>query len=361
MKIETDASFYKTDGENYIRSSSLKTFQSCSWLYYQDYVNKVPQINNKGAMCGNVCHSVFECLLNTRHINTYKKIIKSKSIANIPSTNRLIKKLIRKNNLPETEEIFNKIVDMIWVGLNTDFYVKGGKIIGKEYRFKIKSKSPKYSIYGTIDKIAIKDDYIIIHDFKSSKLQYSGEDLQSNTQALMYSLAASKLWPKYKNKVIFIFLQYPENPIQELEFDKNTLLGFEYFLEHVQKQIDSFTEQDAKNNFAVDKRIPKDGGFGGKIQCGFAKYPGQLKKNGELMWACSFKFKRDYYVLIKDGQIIKSAHTKEELIPKDGELVEIRNYLGCPKFFNALDVINTENKTKITSKRLDNKNILDDW
>ena len=338
MKIQTDATFYKTDnGENYIRSSSLKTFQSCSWLYYQDYVNKVPQISNKGALQGNVCHSIFECLLNPRHKSVYKQIIKQKSAALVPSINRLIKKLIKRNSLPETDEIFNKIVDMIWVGLITDFYVKGGEIIGREYRFKIQNEIPKYSIYGTIDKIAIKDNYIIIEDFKSSKLQYSGEDLKSNTQALMYSLAASKLWPKYKNKVRFIFLQYPENPIQELEFDKNTLLGFEYFLEHIQKQVDSFSEEDAKNNFAVDKEIPKDGGFGGKIQCGFAKYPGQLKKNGDLMWACSFKFKRDYYVLIRDGRVIQSAHTKEELVLEDGDSIEVRTYLGCPRFLNALE------------------------
>jgi len=338
MKIETDATFYKSD-EIFQRSSALKTFDSCSWSYYCNYVLKLPHMDNQGALMGNCCHSFFECMLHPRHKKSFKPIIREETVCAVPAAERYVRKLIIKNKLPQTDTIFNKINAMILVGLKTDFYVKGGKIVGNEFRFKWKNESPRYSIYGTIDKVSLieKGKIVQIDDFKSSKMKYSGEDKDSGVQALLYSLACKKLWPEYKPKVRFFFLQFPEDPIQYAEFSDDVLKGFEYYLENTQKKFEQFTERDAYLNFAADQGMPSDGSFGGKLSCGFAKKPGQLKKDGTSMYHCPFKFKYNYYVLVRDGKDIKSSLKKEELIPQDEETIETRYYDGCPRFRDKLD------------------------
>jgi len=340
MKIQTDASFYHSE-EVFQRSSALKTFDSCSWSYYCNYVLKIPHSDNQGALMGNVCHSFFECLLHEQHKKLFKLILKAKTVCGAPATERYVRKLIKKNKLPQTETIFDKIDAMMLVGLNTDFYVKGGKLVGNEFRFKIKNESPKYSIYGTIDKISLMENEKVaqIDDYKSSKMKYSGEDKDCGVQALIYSLACKKLFPDYKPKVRFIFLQYPDDPIQYAEFSDDVLKGFEYFLENTQKKFEEFTEKHAYLNFAADQGIPTDGSFGGTLSCGFAKKTGQLKKDGTLMWHCPFKFAYTYYKVKKEGKLVQAYLNKQDIVLKDGETMEEARYDGCPRFRDRVDDI----------------------
>lgn len=355
MKIETDASFYTDKDGHFLRSSALKTYESCSFAYFANYSLKIPQEENDGMSMGNVAHSFFECMLNLRRKPLHKQIIKANSISISPSCVRLVKKLIKKNNLTYSPELFTKIDKMLLVGLNADFYVKGGTIVGKEYRFKHINESPKYKIYGTIDKIALKGKYIIIDDFKSSKVKFSGSDIHSSVQALMYSLACKKLYPDYIPKVRFIFLQYPDSPMQEVEFNEDALKGFEYYLESIQKATDNFTEKDAYANFAYDKGRPTDNSFGGVLSCGYGKFKGHKNREGKEYWNCSFKWPKDYYVLLKDNKIIKTSQ-KNDLIPQNGETVEKRHWPGCPRWNN---VINDLPETQI--KNFDTSNVLDDF
>ena len=317
MKIETDSSFYQTD-ETYLRSSAIKSFESCSWLYWMQYVQKVPQIDNRGALQGSVCHSFFECLINPRHKHIFNKIMFFGTIKRTGSAERLVRRLMKKENLPNEQEIFDKIDSMIMVGLKTDFNVEGWKIVGVEYRFKIKNEDPYYRLYGTMDKVAKKEKEkeILIQDYKSSKLRYSGEDAESNIQALCYCLACKKTWPEYHPKIRFLFLQYPENPVMEMEFTDEVLAGFEHYLSNLQSKIDTFNEKSAWLNFAYDKGMPTDNSFSGRLCCGFATYNGQLKKDGSPMWCCSYRVSADYFVIVKDGKIIQSHREKDKLKPQ---------------------------------------------
>jgi ATP-dependent helicase/DNAse subunit B len=335
MKIETDASFYKTDSKiNYQRSSALKSFTSCSWLYYCNYFLKIPQADNQGALQGNVCHSFFECLLEKRRKPIFKVVMKAGTTKASPSAYKLVKRLIKRNKLPATDEIFDRIDKMILVGLKSDFYVAGGKIVGKEYRFKIENKEPRYNIYGTIDKISLikKTKVCQIDDYKSSKVKYSGEDKESGIQALVYSLACKKIWPEYKPIVRFHFLQFPDEPVQEVSFTDETLMGFEHYLAETQIRIDAFSEKSAYLNFAADEPIPADGSFGGRLSCGFAKRPNQMKKDGSPMWACPFKFAFTYFIVKKNEKFVSAHLKKENIILKDGETIESNDYQGCPRY-----------------------------
>lgn len=330
MKNNTDQQFY-TSEQDYLRSSAIKEFELCSWLYYSDYSLKIPQSSNDGARMGTVVHSVFEVLLNPRHKKNYDNIIIVNSLKGSNSILELVWKLMKDNDLPETEEIYNKIESMILVGLKTNFFVENEKLIGSEKRFKYENESPKYKIFGTMDKIVETDKNIIIYDWKSSKRKYEGEDKESNIQGLFYSLASIKFWPNKIPIVRFVFLQFTEDPIIELSYDLNTLKGFEYYLSSVWEKTKNFSEKEAKNNFAGNKPIPKEG-FSGSLACGYSKFKGHKNKEGKEYWHCPMKWSFPYY-FIKENDKIISTFLEQDLYKfelKHGQILEKKQYLGCP-------------------------------
>jgi len=79
--------------------------------------------------------------------------------------------------------------------------------------------------------------------------------------------------------------------------------------------INSFTEDQAKTNYAKDK-------WETKFFC-------RSDKSG---WKCPYLEPYDYYSLEdKEGNILKGAFTKEELKPtKSGQKIVKKKYEGCP-------------------------------
>jgi len=339
----TDADFR----DRVIRSSKLKTLEGCSYLYYACYVLGLPQKANSGQEKGSICHDILEMLSRPKHKKAYKKIMKRGSVfAHVPAQ-RLVLNYINKTQTLEPIDA-DHIDQMIMVGLNTDYWVKGGKIISHEHMFEITNEEPFYRIKGFFDKVSIKGGYTIIDDYKSSKRQFVGQDRESNLQAMIYSLAAKKLWPDSKPKVRFIFLQYPDDPIMEIEFTEDVLKGFETYLALVQEKIDVFSAKDAIKDMAAYKEIPSTGEFKGKLLCGFAKSPNQLKKDGTRMWHCPMKFGFTYGAIKKDGKVISTCFEDkiDKIILKDGETIERLAFGGCPHY-NKVDVLSDMKATVV--------------
>jgi len=294
-----------------LSASRIKTLETCSWVYWNNYHTKVPQSQNDGALRGTICHTVFELLLNKRHLKNYKKIIKKNAIDGDEGVDRLVKKLSAKVKLDESN--YKLLNDMILVGLKNDFFGEGGEIVKPEYDFDIKNDEPKYHIRGFIDKpVKIKKEMHII-DYKSSKYKFRGDDLEANIQAMMYSLASKKLWPKLKPIVKFLFLRFPKQPIQELVFDDNQIKGFEHYLEHINDYVNKFDEESAKSNFAVDS----------------VKNKWMCQIGG---WKCPYKDSYKYYVKVNDkGEVVETS-LEDNFKDIIGFKVETRTYEGCPKF-----------------------------
>ena len=267
-----------------LSASRIKTLETCSWVYWLNYHAKVPQSQNDGALRGTICHTIFELLLNKRHLKNYKRIIKKNAINGDEGVDRLVKKLSAKVKLDESN--YKLLNDMILVGLKNDFFGEGGEIVKPEYSFDIKNDEPKYHIRGFIDKpVQIKKEMHII-DYKSSKYKFRGDDLEANIQAMMYSLASKKLWPKLKPIVKFLFLRFPKQPIQELSFDEDQIKGFEHYLEHINDYVNKFDENSAKANFAVDS----------------VKNKWMCQVGG---WKCPYKDAYTYYVKVNEkGEIV---------------------------------------------------------
>ena len=296
-----------------LSASRIKTLETCSWVYWLNYHAKVPQSQNDGALRGTICHTIFELLLNKRHLKNYKRVIKKNSIDGDEAIARLVKKLAKQVELKEDN--YKLLNDMILVGLKNDFFGEGGEIVKPEYAFDITNEEPKYHIKGFIDKpIKIKKEMHII-DYKSSKYKFRGDDLEANIQAMMYSLASKKLWPKLKPIVKFLFLRFPKQPIQELTFDDNQLKGFEHYLQHINEYVNNFDENSAQANFAVDS----------------VKNKWMCQVGG---WKCPYKDPYQYYVKLNDkGEIVETS-LQNNFKDTKGFKIETRKYEGCPKFNN---------------------------
>jgi len=234
-------------------------------------------------------------------------------------------------------------------GLNFDFFGDTGSkptesISEKDFDIKVKDGDKDYRILGFIDKLFLfkRKKTAIIRDFKTSKSIFEGKEYSDNMQDYMYCLAVKYLYPEYlKRRMEFLFLKFDLNGEGLLEMeplDDLDLEGFEYFLTDVQKVINNFNEKTATSGLAWDKGYPsKEEGFAGKIVCGRANRVGQLKKNGDLMWHCPFKFGFDYFHLLKeDGSFLKSSYKKEDLEvllqEGKGSRIEEKKYKGCPAF-----------------------------
>lgn len=310
--------------KKFLSASRMGTLDKCTWLYWVKYHLNLPDKTNSGALRGSLCHLVFELLLKPRHKHHYKGIIKAKDISGSKAILRLVNKHLKSfetNSVKGVieQEDYDLVNKMIYVGLDHNFFGhKGAKIDNPEQEFKIENENPRYNIYGFMDKpIKYKGKKTIkIVDYKSSKAKFRGEELESNIQAMMYTLASKKIWPEFKRVIIqFLFLRFPKSPVQELEFTDEQLKGFEHYLEHINEVINNFTEENAKSKYAADS-------FKTKWLCG-------PTKSG---WECPHKKPYDYYVLLnKDNEAVKSSFSND-LSPKKGERVEKMSYDGCPRF-----------------------------
>jgi ATP-dependent helicase/DNAse subunit B len=330
-----------------LSASRLKTAKTCSYLYWAKYHLKLPDKTNDGAARGSICHLIFECLGNPRHKPTFQKIIKSQDVFIVSSIERLIYKHAAKLGVDDDDNI-KMIKDMTLAGLEYDFF--GGKR-GRptehhsEYEFDlhIKDEERDYCIKGFIDKLFLykKNNSAIIRDFKTSKQVFKGEDETKNLQDYIYCLAIRELFPQYKNRTSeFLFLKFDlssKGTMKMKKLNAAKLNKFEIELTKSQTYLENFSERQAKANYAADKPRPKDGSFGGQIVCGFAKYRGQLKKDGNLMWHCVYKFPFDYYALYdENGKLVKTAFPDEypSLIAKRKKnfVIKKMHYSGCPRW-----------------------------
>ena len=305
--------------EHILSASKIKTFEDCGWVYWAKYHLGLPDSANEGSARGSICHMIFELLMIDKHKHHYDSIIENKGIEKSPSIQRLVRKHLKSYKF-DTQENYDMINKMVYVGANHDFFEENGELGEPEYAFVIENKKRGYKIRGFIDKHAFYDeDTLIITDYKSSKGKYRGEELHSNVQAMMYTLAGKKIRNKLKKiKVRFLFLRFPRTPIQELEFSKDEIEGFEYYLGWLNGVMNDFNENDAVSNFAADK--PDKRWF-----CAAGK-----------TWVCPLRDPFEYYALVdSEGYTIASSKEKSELKLDPKFEIKKMMYLGCPRHHNV--------------------------
>lgn len=344
-----------------LSASRISTAEKCSWVYWCKYKNKIPDSSNSGAARGSVCHNIFEYLGKPRHKKHFDKIVEKNSVSGSKAVQKLILSQARSQN-PQVDsfEDLDMIDAFIVNGLNYNFYGDDlespfQSFSEKTFDINVTEGDLSYHIYGFIDKLFLYDKgrRAIIRDFKTSKKIYSGSEVTDNLQNLIYCLAVKKMFPNCENvSTEFLFLKFDlssdllgesgEGVLQLEPVQLDELSGFEYHLTEIQKYLDNFNYDTACSNFAADQPFPDDKSFSGPLSCGFAKKPGQLKKDGSPMWHCNYKFPFEYWVVKNaSGEVIQSVKSSEKDILKadanKGEYIEKLFYEGCPKFSPSVD------------------------
>lgn len=351
-----------------LSASKIKTADSCSFKYYGSYVLRLPDKKNEGSSKGTVCHLILECLAEPRRRKLAEKIIKQGDIfkgKDCQGIKRLAYKHAHHLDVADDDNIA-MIKEFILNGLSHDFWgEKRGKPVQSltEKDFDI-LKEGRYKIRGFIDRLFIYGDgHALIRDYKSSKECFKGDSATTlNEQATMYCLAVRELFPEVKTvSVEFLFLKFDCDTESEwatgqyqgretkklyhnggglitLNYDWGEVEGFEDYLEGFQEYLEDFTEEDATKNFAAVKPEPVDSSFGGKLNCGFARTPGQLKKDGTLMWSCSYRHPFLYYHVTQGEKFIATCFLdeREKLIhkyPIEEFTWTEKSYSGCPFWY----------------------------
>jgi len=120
-----------------LSASRMKSLEDCSYKYYCNYLLKIPQKQNDGACRGLVCHTIFELLLGKKHKSHFDIIMERGLTEGSPAVARLTKTLLQKSDC-YNEENYQMCLDMIYVGLNSDFHGEGGVVDKPEIFFSIK-------------------------------------------------------------------------------------------------------------------------------------------------------------------------------------------------------------------------------
>jgi len=296
-----------------LSASSLASVDSCSWIYYAQYVLKIPQSGNVGSYRGTICHLIFNLLAKEKHEKTRQAILKAGDPFSCKAIKRLVVQHMKKVGIG-TKENYELMREMILVGFQTVAEYDKVKMLGNEMKFEIKENG--YYLKGFIDRLYQLKDSILVVDFKSSKAKFPKSALATNIQAMMYSLAARTLY-KAKTSVEFIFLRFPKKPTQEIAFSDKTLDGFVEYLKYMASYLRDFTMDKALVNLAAEK-------YEKRWMCG------SLKAGA---WVCPYRKPFKYYGLMnKEGEITKTSLNK--LTNKDGLACVELTYSGCPHHIN---------------------------
>ena len=142
----------KSKENKYLSASRIKTFESCSWLYWCKYHLNLPEKTNEGALKGSVTHLILELLLFKKHKKHLNSIVKSLDVDSSQAVGRLIRKKLKEFNI-DTEEIYEEVCNFILVGLQYDFLGKGGKnlVLKVPIGTQIFEEDNKTVIYSVID------------------------------------------------------------------------------------------------------------------------------------------------------------------------------------------------------------------
>jgi hypothetical protein len=303
----------KFAGQIRVSASRIKSLSKCSYKFYLNEIEKLPETTHPKTIVGSICHSIFECLKRPRHRKYYDTIVKTGTLNGTPFK-RLVKMWQTKHNIDQV--LINDIDAMIMVALkHTDFYHKNAtKIFDPEHEFKMELKTG--IVKGFIDDMAFFETGGKIRDYKSQKEKFTKKELESEMQATIYQLY---VWKKFNifAEVEFVMLRHaptPKHPTLHLQVvppkTAVQLKGFEIYLEHMGTVFKNFGLDDAYADFAADDPRRKS----------FCEY------------VCQFKNPFEYQCVTKDGALVKNYFLNDSISLKEGEKLEIRKHLGCPKF-----------------------------
>lgn len=303
-----------------LSASRLKNFLDCSWLFYQTYVEKVPEgRTHPKTLQGSLVHLILECLANPRHRKTLDFVMRERTVYEHAGLRRLIR-AFRWRYPDLSDKIIADLDKLVFVALDYDFLCANAKqVLPPEHAFHIDFGD--FAIKGFMDRVVIHDNVAIIRDYKSASatgVKSLHDDV--NLQSLFYQTAV-KHQLGLPSTVEFILLRFPptkKEPDRHLvriaPFTDAQLGGFRYYLAYLNQEVNALTVETAKRNYKADK------------DPGFCDYVCQLKRPF------------NYQCVLKDGKPVRGALIEDEVTLAEGETLEVRRYHGCAYFYAQPDL-----------------------
>jgi RecB family exonuclease len=303
----------KFEGQIRVSASRIKSLHKCTYKFYLNEVEKLPETTHPKTIVGSICHSIFECLRHPRGRKYYDIILATGSLEGTPFT-RLVK--MWQNKFKIDQSLIDDIDSMVIVALkHTNFYNTGAtRIFDPEHEFKLELSNG--IVKGFIDDLAFFGDVAHIRDYKSQKEKFTKKELESEMQAAVYQLYVWKAF-KIPAQVEFVLLRHaptPRHPSLHLQVVKpktpQQLAGFEIYLESIASTFKNFGLEEAFADFAAD----------------------DPKRKYFCEYICQFKNPLMYQSVVKDGVVVKNYLITDDIALNPGESIQIRDYKGCPKF-----------------------------
>lgn len=218
-----------------LSATAIRDYLQCKLKLVFRYDPDVPSIKNDHARIGIAVHEALE---------------------------QFVRRMINKKSFPDPSDyeftIATFMNSAVNEGLsNMNFYTEGRKmltafvdkydpseeIIAVEERFKLVTPD-NVPIAGAMDKvIKVNEDTIAIIDYKTSKNALTTHELKDDIQLSMYDLAASILWPQYKNRLLFLDYVRIDKSVSTYRSDEDRL-AFREFLVSIWTQIQKLQEEE---------------------------------------------------------------------------------------------------------------------
>ncbi len=179
-----------------LSATGIKDFLQCKLKVIFRYDHDIKSMKNDHARVGIAVHTALEQFT--------RRMLTKKSFPDASDYEFAVTAFMNSATEEGLENMSFYSDGKIMVTEFIDRFDPSEEIIDVEHRFKIETPDG-IPILGAIDKVVkLNEDTIAIIDYKTARNAMTTWDLQDDVQLSMYDLAASIIWPEFKNRLLFL-------------------------------------------------------------------------------------------------------------------------------------------------------------
>lgn len=220
-----------------LSATGIKDFLQCQLKIVFRYDREIPSIKNDHAKVGIAVHTALEQFT--------KRMLAKKSFPDATDYEFAVTTFMNSATEEGLENMRFYTEGKQMVTEFIDRFDPSEEVIEVETRFKLETPDG-VPIVGAMDKVVkVNDDTIAIIDYKTARNALTTWELQDDIQLSMYDLAASLLWPEFKNRLLFLDYVRINKRVStyRTEEDRET---FNEFLNSVWLQMQKIQEEEVR-------------------------------------------------------------------------------------------------------------------
>lgn len=223
----------------HISFSRLKRYEACPRSFELHYVRELPSEPNDALRFGSLLHAVLERL--------YRWVIEEEYEGRLDEERAVeIYRDEWSHSGLSGVATYQEGLDILRAYLRDNALVDHRNILAVEQEFRL-SIGP-FDLLGYIDRVdRVDDETIAIVDYKTNRLIFTREEVESDLQLTVYLMAARQLWPWAKNvRLAFALLRHGIR--METERTDEQLAAARDYIVSLAEQTEKATEYPARLN-----------------------------------------------------------------------------------------------------------------